>query len=65
MFAHLFPRYVDTLRENLPPQGAILTRERGCGGRIKVEKCTLTMEPQNGTVLRERENIKGKREREK
>lgn len=46
MFAHLFPRYFDTLGENPPLQGAILTLERGCGDRIKIEKGSLIIKTQ-------------------
>lgn len=59
MFAHLFPRYSDTRGENHPPQEAILTHGRGCSDRVKVEKCSLIIEIQNGNVPRERKH-KGK-----
>lgn len=69
-FAQLFLGYFDTLGDSPPPfrvttRAAFLTHERGYGGRIKIEKCVLIIETQNGNVLREKKKKKTQRERER
>lgn len=56
MFIHLFPGYFDTLEEKPLPRAIILTHERGCGSRIKVEKCSFITETQYENVSKERKH---------